>query len=88
MLGFLPIASAPLADSGQAGTVQYTLTAGAATFTLSGQANDFDINALSAESTFSIAYQDAAFTKSLNISAAAGTFTSTGQDAAFVYDAT
>ena len=40
MLGFSPLASAPLADSGVT-SVDYALTADAGSFALTGQASDF-----------------------------------------------
>ena len=72
MLGFSPLASAPLADDGGVVSVAYTMEAAQGSFTLTGQAAtptaDFNITLNSVSLTLSGQATD--FTKALFVSAA------------------
>ena len=82
MLGFSPLASAPLADDG-GGPQEFIIAADAGSFALTGQAVglplDDELAAL--EGVFALTGQDVGLNRNFNLAAAAGSFTVTGIDA-------
>ena len=83
MLGFVALAKIALGDD-QAER-NYTLTADAGSFALTGQtaALQFGDNFVASEGSFALTGSDASLTKSMNVSAQAGSFSSAGNDATF-----